>query len=789
MSGRAATDRPHLAHAAHAALAFALAVGPSVAVAQLPGFPGGKSTPSASVPAASPAPATESIADARTRVAKLAEAARAERDRTPPPPPPGVSLAEEDARYEAVAALAYAYDAQVRTYAELERLRAARAASEAADREWNGFTEPPPYPIARIDALRDAADATRSRIVAVEAAGTHLAAEAERLQESSRRADEALRRAREAVETASGDAGRAAAAWRRDAAEWQARGIAARATLARMAAEGKREEAGTRKAEARLLDRQVEVASRAMRFDETDLAAARKRIDESIEANRRERTSLQRQVAERARERDAAAREADAAVSGTARAEAAQARLRAAQAWNDALAVEGEMLDGVATLGSFASQMWGHRYELANAGDEEARRAALVRIREGIAQLASWRAYIDDAVGGSRARLRAAEALAESPQRTPQAARYDVDAAKAAARELDAYERIQTRHADAQRTLARWLGDAERTASARDWRARSAGAWLELRDGVRAFWNFELFAVEDTSVVDGRTVTVERGVTIGKSIGALLLFALGYWIAVRLVRFVERRAVAAGRDAARARTIRRWVLALAAVGLLLVTLNVVRIPITVFAFLGGALAIGVGFGTQTIIRNLISGMIVLMERRVQIGDVIELDGVTGTVTSVDLRSTTVSGADGLETIVPNSMLLEQKVTNWTLSNRCVRRSVSVGVAYGTPMRKAAELIEETARRHGNVMKEPAPFVIFESFGDSAQVLTLYFWVELTPTVVAMRVASDLRFMLEKQLAEAGIVMPFPQREMRLDTTRPLRVEVAGAPPPPADAAP
>ena len=144
-----------------------------------------------------------------------------------------------------------------------------------------------------------------------------------------------------------------------------------------------------------------------------------------------------------------------------------------------------------------------------------------------------------------------------------------------------------------------------------------------------------------------------------------------------------------------------------------------------------------GFGTQTIIRNFISGMIVLMERRVQIGDVIELDGITGTVTSVDLRSTTVSGADGLETIVPNSMLLEQKVTNWTLSNRSVRRSVSVGVAYGTPMRKAAELIEETARRHGNVMKDPPPFVIFESFGDSAQVLTLYFWVELAPAVAAM----------------------------------------------------
>ena len=282
-------------------------------------------------------------------------------------------------------------------------------------------------------------------------------------------------------------------------------------------------------------------------------------------------------------------------------------------------------------------------------------------------------------------------------------------------------------------------------------------------------------------------MTIERGVTIGKSVGAVLLFVLGYWVAVRLVRFVERRAVAAGTDAARARTIRRWVLALVAVGLLLLTLNVVRIPITVFAFLGGALAIGVGFGTQTIIRNFISGMIVLMERRVQIGDLIELDGITGTVTSVDLRSTTVSGADGLETIVPNSMLLEQKVTNWTLSNRSVRRSVSVGVAYGTPMRKAAELIEETARRHGNVMKDPPPFVIFESFGDSAQVLTLYFWVELAPAVAAMRVASDLRFMLEKQLAEAGIVIPFPQRELRLGTTGPVRVEVATAPPPAASA--
>lgn len=726
-------------------------------------------------------PQAESAADASTRVSKLADAARAERDRTPPPPPAGITPAEEDARYEAIAVLAHAYESQLRTYADAERLRAELAAAEAANRDWAGFAEPPPYPIARVDSLRDAADAIRSRISAIEAAASHLDAEVSRLQEASRRADEELRRASEAVETASDAPQRAIAVWRREAAEWQARSVGARATLARMAAEGRREDVRVRRAELALAERQVEAAMRATRFDESDLAAARKRIDETAEALRRERSTLQRELVQRNRERDAAAREAAAAQNGTPDAEAARARLRAAQAWVDALGVEGDALTAIVSLGSLASQMWGHRYAIEHASGEEARRAALARLREGDVQLASWRAYIDDAVSGARSRLRAAEAAALEPADTPSLARYRIDLAKAAGRELAAFERIQSRHADSLRVLDRWIADAETSGSARDWRARLAGAWLDLRDAIRAVWQFELFVVEDSSVVDGKSVTVDRGVTVGKSIGALLLFALGYLIAARIIGFAGRRAVAAGSDPARVKTIRRWTLATVAVGLLLLTLNIVRIPITVFAFLGGALAIGVGFGTQTIIRNFISGMIVLMERRVQIGDTIQIDGVTGTVTSVDLRSTTVAGGDGLETIVPNSMLLEQKVTNWTLSSRSVRRSVSVGVAYGTPMRAAAELIESTAKRHGNVLADPAPFVLFEDFGESAQVLTLYFWVDVKASVPAMRVASDLRFMLEKQLAEAGFAIAFPQRELRVDTSRALRVEVSTAP--------
>jgi small-conductance mechanosensitive channel len=137
----------------------------------------------------------------------------------------------------------------------------------------------------------------------------------------------------------------------------------------------------------------------------------------------------------------------------------------------------------------------------------------------------------------------------------------------------------------------------------------------------------------------------------------------------------------------------------------------------------------------------------------------------------------VRSGDGQETLVPNSVLLERSVTNWTLSDRRVRRSVRIGVAYGTPMRAAAEAIEDCAKRHGNVLANPAPQVLFEDFGDSAQILTLYFWVELSDKVGGAQVASDLRFIIEKRLAEAGIVIASPKRDVRVDGAQPIKVEV------------
>jgi small-conductance mechanosensitive channel len=268
----------------------------------------------------------------------------------------------------------------------------------------------------------------------------------------------------------------------------------------------------------------------------------------------------------------------------------------------------------------------------------------------------------------------------------------------------------------------------------------------------------------------------------------VLLFLLGYWAIAAVARRIERSVVARGFDAPRVRTTKRWVLALSAFLLALLTLNLAHIPFTVFAFLGGALAIGVGFGTQTIIKNFISGMLVLMERQVQVGDIVEVDNVTGTVTEVNLRSSTVRGFDGVETIVPNSALIENKVTNWTRSDRKVRRVLKVGVAYGSPVREVADVLEECAKRHGLVLGDPAPLVIFEDFGDNALVFALYLWVDLGPTVNSLQVMSDLRFMIEKRFAESGIVVAYPQRDVHLDAATPLRVEMVAPPAAPSGGA-
>ena len=184
-----------------------------------------------------------------------------------------------------------------------------------------------------------------------------------------------------------------------------------------------------------------------------------------------------------------------------------------------------------------------------------------------------------------------------------------------------------------------------------------------------------------------------------------------------------------------------------------------------FAIIGGALGVGVGFGLQNVVNNFVSGLILLFERPVKIGDRVEVADVTGIIERIGIRSSTVRTPDGAEVIVPNANLISDRVTNWTLSDRRRRIIVPIGVAYGIDPERVLELLLSVARGHQNIAAEPEPQALFTAHGESSLDFELRVWTEELNDWV--RIRSDLSVAVNRALTEADIEIPFPQRDLHL----------------------
>ncbi len=202
--------------------------------------------------------------------------------------------------------------------------------------------------------------------------------------------------------------------------------------------------------------------------------------------------------------------------------------------------------------------------------------------------------------------------------------------------------------------------------------------------------------------------------------------------------------------------------------LAMLILHWMNVPLAAFAFISGAVAIGVGFGAQNIINNFISGWILMWERPIRIGDFLEIGEAKGTVEAVNTRSTRIRRADGVHMLIPNSHFLENTVVNWTLLDQTVRTTVRVGVAYGTSPRKTSMLIEQAAKEHPLVLMNPESIVVFEDFGDSALIFDLYLWANITIEKGIKVIRSDIRYRIEELFDENGIEIAFPQKDIHLD---------------------
>lgn len=212
-------------------------------------------------------------------------------------------------------------------------------------------------------------------------------------------------------------------------------------------------------------------------------------------------------------------------------------------------------------------------------------------------------------------------------------------------------------------------------------------------------------------------------------------------------------------------------------GFVTLSMAVAGIPLTVFTVFGGALAIGVGFGSQNIVNNFISGIILLVEKPIKVGDVVELDNITGSVQAIGTRSTQIKNGEGKIFVVPNSFFLEKSVLNWSYENTIVKTQINFGVAYGSDVKLVERLCYEIMNASKDILQEPAPLVMFENFSESNLDFQIHFWCNLTEVPSLGEVRSAIRFKIDEQFKAHKIEMAFPQRDFHLKLNRALEVKV------------
>jgi small-conductance mechanosensitive channel len=202
-----------------------------------------------------------------------------------------------------------------------------------------------------------------------------------------------------------------------------------------------------------------------------------------------------------------------------------------------------------------------------------------------------------------------------------------------------------------------------------------------------------------------------------------------------------------------------------------VALGSLGIDLSAFAFVGGAIGVGVGFGLQKVVSNLISGIILLLDKSIKPGDVIEVGDSYGRIHSLGARYVSVVTRDGFEYLIPNEDLITQQVINWSFSNKLVRLKIGVGVSYGTDIHRARELVIEAAKNIHRVLDNPAPVCQLKEFGNSSVDLELRIWIA-DPEKGVSNVSSDVRLAIWDAFQENNIEIPFPQRDVYIKSAPP-----------------
>lgn len=273
-----------------------------------------------------------------------------------------------------------------------------------------------------------------------------------------------------------------------------------------------------------------------------------------------------------------------------------------------------------------------------------------------------------------------------------------------------------------------------------------------MRDQIREFFDFELFTIQ------GIHVTVEDLVTVVVLFVIIQMVIIG--LRITLSRLAKRRTQL---DKGKRFTIIQLARYLLYVIFIYAALEIMGFDPRGLLLASGAFLVAIGLGLQKVFLDFVSGIIILTEGNMQVGDIIELNGLVCKVQRVDIRTSKVITQDGNYITIPNGQITENQVTNWSLQDEESRFCVTVGVAYGSNTEEVKRLLIECAKAHQNVLKNREVLVMFSNFGDSSLDFELYFWARQSWTMPVT--LSDLRFAIEKSFRENGIKIPYPQRDV------------------------
>lgn len=640
---------------------------------------------------------------------------------------------------------------------------------ELSSRQERLIAQPPPYTLTTYDGLLDQLSTVEKQ---EQTAEISLKSIKKRLEESKTKLEQAghhVREAEEKLQKLSGEDNALLLSWSLDHEK-------VKKELAQASLDLQRMNVANGEAEMRLARMKKEITQRHVDWVRTRLAFDQDDLDKQLETWGERRAQLQARIDTLRQEQQEvediwlAAQQEFEAVQGAGEIEVARAAayLKAREAWRETYQNVLEQSQSLLVFLNQAEQVWQRRYALLGENID-------------YQQLNNWQQETADQVKN----IDRLVTVKENYQQKLQSEIADIHKRKAEEGldaiqkgHLEAHEAALNKMAErnfeyltllqrAREIEQRFLDEISATQNNAAIKKKLKGLGAKIKE----LWEVELW------VVDERSVTVKKVAT------ALVILVLGMLLAGWLTRSVIRRILRRTRlDESATAAIEHVLYFFALLVLVVVALRSVNIPLTVFTFLGGAIAIGVGFGAQNLLNNFISGFILLAERPVKINDMIEVEKNFGIIEKIGMRCTRVRTPGNVHILVPNSSFLEKNIINWTLSDQEIRGSVTLGVVHGTDPKEASQLMLKAVHGHTKVLRAPEPVVLFDEVGDSSLKFIVYFWISMKSLHLLERriIESDIRYRIMELFREAGIVVAYPQRDVHLDTSKPLELKLTAA---------